>query len=284
MEANTNCPSCGFRWTGNYCSSCGERRLSRAHFDIKQFLLEAFSEVTSFDNSLIRSLKLLFLKPGELTVAYFKGKRKRYISPLRLFFLCNLVYFFVQPYSELNGFNTPLYSQENNQVYRRFLPISDWVKKRIATQGLARATYEKAYNERSALYARTLIILNVPLLAVFFMLIWGRSRKYFLEHLILAFHHLSWMLFYFMSIFLFVYLKIYFYIEPDWNLLSTYRGVFIEVIPITFLGVYLFFEMRNFTKESNKSTLLKTLLMTMGTYIVIVTYRLILFAVTFLTV
>jgi hypothetical protein len=54
---------------------------------------EAVHEFLHLDGKIIQTLKLLVSKPGELTLEYFRGRRARYISPVRLYLTCSLLFF-----------------------------------------------------------------------------------------------------------------------------------------------------------------------------------------------
>jgi hypothetical protein len=54
---------------------------------------EAAHEFLHLDGKIVQTLKLLVTRPGELTLEYFRGRRARYVSPLRLYLTVSLVYF-----------------------------------------------------------------------------------------------------------------------------------------------------------------------------------------------
>lgn len=74
-----------------YCSNCGQKkRQERA--TISELLSDAFSSITNWDNAFWQTLKVIFI-PGKLTQEYFRGRRKNYIPPVRLF-LVSAVFLF----------------------------------------------------------------------------------------------------------------------------------------------------------------------------------------------
>ncbi len=54
---------------------------------------ETLHEFLHLDGKIFQTVKLLIGKPGELTLEYFRGRRARYISPVRLYLTCSLAYF-----------------------------------------------------------------------------------------------------------------------------------------------------------------------------------------------
>ncbi len=63
---------------------------------LKYFAKEAAAEVTDFEHSkLLRSLRLLFVRPGFLTNEWLTGRRKSYIAPLKIFLIGFALTFFL---------------------------------------------------------------------------------------------------------------------------------------------------------------------------------------------
>jgi len=64
---------------------------------MRELLTEFAGELTSFDGKLWRTLRTLFLHPGELTLAFFAGRRMAYLSPVKLYLTCSLLGFVAGP-------------------------------------------------------------------------------------------------------------------------------------------------------------------------------------------
>lgn len=86
-----------FRENENYCPKCGQEN------DIKRktvgsFLKEFIEDLVSIDSRLYRSIPVFLFKPGKLTVDYNEGRRRKYITPIRLYltwsFVCFLAFSF----------------------------------------------------------------------------------------------------------------------------------------------------------------------------------------------
>lgn len=56
---------------------------------------ELLKEAFELDGRILRSLKLLFLHPGELTLEFSANRRASYVSPIRLYLFTSLLFFFV---------------------------------------------------------------------------------------------------------------------------------------------------------------------------------------------
>ncbi|RMF61000.1 MAG: DUF3667 domain-containing protein, partial [Calditrichaeota bacterium] len=117
VKNRDSCPTCGERFSGNFCAHCGEKKIDRNEFSLRYNFSKFLSKLTNLDSRFFRTLVILLTRPGFLTQEYVRGRRKPYLSPLKLFFMINAIYFFVQPYTHVRGFNTNLYSHLNRQIY-----------------------------------------------------------------------------------------------------------------------------------------------------------------------
>ncbi len=54
-------------------------------------------ELLDFDGRMLRSMKLLLTRPGFLSYEYINGRRVAYTSPIRIYVVISLVFFFVLP-------------------------------------------------------------------------------------------------------------------------------------------------------------------------------------------
>jgi hypothetical protein len=88
-----HCANCGAERSGPYCSRCGQndRDYQRA---LPPLLSELLREAFELDSRLLRTLKLLLLKPGALSLEFSKNRRASYVSPIRLYFFTSILFFF----------------------------------------------------------------------------------------------------------------------------------------------------------------------------------------------
>lgn len=80
---------------GRYCLSCGQP-VTDPDPTLREYLHEVAAEFFLWDGKLFTTFRLLLTKPGELTREFLAGRRVRYISPLRLYLTCSVVYFFLR--------------------------------------------------------------------------------------------------------------------------------------------------------------------------------------------
>ena len=158
-----DCPTCGQVISGSFCQACGEKRPSQRAYTLAEFVQETFEVFTNVERSFLRTVWTLLRRPGELTAAYMRGERVRYLRPFQLFLLLNLIFFFVAG-SAVTMFSTPLSTHLGSTPYRERASavVADW---RPAT-GLTMTEYERAFDARAAVLARTLVIVLAPAFAV----------------------------------------------------------------------------------------------------------------------
>ena len=91
----TACPNCGesFGELGErrrrFCPECGQETTVRAP-TLGEFAQQFGGAYFAAEGALWRSLKLLLVQPGALTVQYLAGRRKHYVLPLRLYLTISL--------------------------------------------------------------------------------------------------------------------------------------------------------------------------------------------------
>ena len=87
-----NCLNCGAPLTGRFCAQCGQRAVP-AYPTLREYAGDAWEEMVGLDGRLARSLVALLRRPGVLTVETLRGRRARYIKPLRLYLSASVIYF-----------------------------------------------------------------------------------------------------------------------------------------------------------------------------------------------
>jgi hypothetical protein len=92
--ASNPCLNCGTNVQLDYCPECGQRAIEPDP-TLREFLRELAEEFLHWDGKLLTTFRLLITRPGELTLEYLAGRRVRYISPLRVYLTCSVLYFFL---------------------------------------------------------------------------------------------------------------------------------------------------------------------------------------------
>lgn len=172
------CGNCGVPLTGPFCSQCGEKKFTRKDYSFLHFVEEGIEGFTSFDSRFLRTLKLLFTKPGELSNAYFHGGRSRYTKPLTLFIIINLVFFVFQPHTGLFGNKYPQYMRNPDNAAA--------VHDQLRRTGESETSYAARFNANLFNQKKSLLIVAVPVLALFMMILFRGSGRTYAEHLVLS--------------------------------------------------------------------------------------------------
>jgi Protein of unknown function (DUF3667) len=92
-DAPGSCLNCGGPLTGAYCTRCGQP--AHLHRSLLHLGEEFVHGVLHFDAKGVRTVPLLFFRPGLLTRRYIEGQRTRYVSPMALFLFCIFLTYFV---------------------------------------------------------------------------------------------------------------------------------------------------------------------------------------------
>ena len=86
------CLNCDSPLAQQFCPVCGQA-VRDPDPTLGEFLHELAAEFFLWDGKLFTTFRLLIAKPGELTREYLAGHRVRFISPLKLYLTCSVVFF-----------------------------------------------------------------------------------------------------------------------------------------------------------------------------------------------
>ena len=177
------CLNCGHATPLDYCPACGQPAVG-AHVSFREQLLDFFGELFSFEARIPQTLKLLFLRPGELTRAYAAGHRVRYVTPLKTFLFAAFVYFGLVSLSEASvdyaAFTrdlAQLRSMMADSLPPSLLAHMESVEKH--PQGFLATTDD--------LTSKVTFVL-VPAHALLLKVAYAGTRKVYGEHVVFAFH------------------------------------------------------------------------------------------------
>jgi hypothetical protein len=171
------CANCETALVGAYCHACGQRTSAHGELSMRRFLATGVHEVSDVDSVLLRTLRTLLLRPGQLTVDYLAGRRAGRYSPFKLYVLVSALYLLVAwgPYHDMQGMTTGL----------RESPAFDWMRggaradERFVTDWMARTGEYMAY-------ARFLSVTGFALVVA---LLFRRPRRPYAAHLVFALHY-----------------------------------------------------------------------------------------------
>jgi hypothetical protein len=280
-ESTWTCMTCGQEAHDNFCAHCGEKRHDNHDFSLKHVLAEAAEAFFHVDSKIFRTLKTLVSTPGKLTADFFLGRRKPYMSPLQTFFVCNLIFFILQPLTGLEILAPPLRVFESNDFMGK--TATRLVDRRLAKEHLSRTNAEQfnEFTERfdhvAHLQAKSLILVLAPMLAVVLAILNFGRKRYFSEHIIFSLHAYAWWLLWILTILVVMALI---YVSPSLTGYSiSIRFIDRIATPLEFggLGVYLFLASRRFYRDNLISAVAKAVLLTFCGYGLFNLYRGLLF-------
>jgi hypothetical protein len=247
---------------------------------LRHFVREGLASVTDLDSALLRSLVAVATRPGLPTREYVAGSRRRYLPPLKLFFVCNVIFFFMESLTHSSVLTTPLY------VYLRYAPfkpvVSGLVQARLAARHLGVADYAAVFNPMARAQAKTLVISMAPMLAVLVQLLFIRSRRFFVEHLVFAVHFYSFFLLLVAglgAVLSAAYLAMRLLHLPTLAPTDDALGITL----LSSCGVYLLAATRRVYGDGYLPALAKAAVMAFGIFWVLQAYRFVLFYTTFLS-
>ena len=86
------CPSCGKPMIGPYCAICGQSRNTHRR-SLRHLVHELVQDIVSFDSRILRTVRALLLRPGELPCAFREGRTQPYVPAVRLYLFVSLLFF-----------------------------------------------------------------------------------------------------------------------------------------------------------------------------------------------
>lgn len=92
MSTAVNCPNCEAPLGGHFCANCGQEAILH-HASTREFLHEFIGHYVALEGKLWGSLTRLLFRPGLLTNEYIRGRRVRFVQPLRLYLSLSILFF-----------------------------------------------------------------------------------------------------------------------------------------------------------------------------------------------
>jgi len=218
---HTHCENCGTQLHGPFCHACGQHDID-VHRSFGHVALEALENLFHWDGKFLRNIITLLFRPGALTAEFNAGKRVAQVPPFRLYIFTAFVFFLwafsnkgeisaieigqqpsslqagAQPATSPAATSAPAPAQtaERNKPHVTFVPLdkpeaqkSDlerWVEHQ------AQRSVEPAFQREMAhvflAAVPKLLLLCLPLFALYTRVLFRRSGQLYLQHLIIAVH------------------------------------------------------------------------------------------------
>jgi hypothetical protein len=251
----TPCSNCGGA-SSDYCVRCGERQPGHHDLSVGHFAHEVVHEFVHLDSKLFRTLRDIVIKPGFVTEEYFAGRKSRYIAPLRLFLtlfaLQFLAFTFYQP--------AAMYTVASMKKFDKAGALTRLIDKRAAKLHLTREETEQRIDERWHKNYSLLQLMNIAGVAVILKVL--HRKRYFAEHLVFAAHFLA-----------FSYIVALVVDWPVYAISGFHPGPVQRIVAAVTIGIlllYLFIAQRRFYSGGGAPTAIKTVLLWIGRWAVMV--------------
>lgn len=190
MSQVFTCPNCEQVADGMFCSHCGQKTIDHTDRSVRHLVAEFLGNLFFLDNRLFVTFRYFLLFPGKMTVEFLEGKRRKFLPPITLFLFINLIYFFSSP---LTDYSLPIHDQVKQLGHG---PIAKkMLERRLEEREITLEDYAPKYKKASDDISKTVMILNVPLIALFTYLISFKRRKFYYDSLIFSLHYFSFFLF-----------------------------------------------------------------------------------------
>ena len=171
----TGCRNCGAELQGQYCYACGQKVVT-SEVSLHELMHEGVHEFVHLDGKIFQTLKLLLFRPGELTAEFLRGRRARYIPPLRLYLVCSLLFFALAAWAQSPFITIQLTKND----------IADSAE-RESVQRETVARLEHLRDEMTHNTPRAMFVL-MPVFGLLSWSVYRRAQPYYLPHLYYAIH------------------------------------------------------------------------------------------------
>lgn len=264
-----SCPNCGQELLGKFCYQCGQKRIEDKERTLKHFFGEFIHASFHVEHNILGNFWRLLTRPGFIAKEYIEGRRKRHMSPFTVFAVINILYFLFSPLTDLS-LRLP---DQKHQFYGAL--AQSMIESRLENRQITAEEYAVAYDARSDSLSKIMVIINVPLFALFIALMYRRSKKFFFaDHLIFA---LTYFGFFLLSALLLkgpLHLAAWLRIPWAWQAFQTCY--------LVGALVYMLLALRRVYRDRWVMTVLKLLFLVFGFVVTHFIYRFILFLITFL--
>ena len=243
-------------------------------------LTQFLNAITFLDNKALRTAKMIFLRPGELTRNVMNGIRVPFLKPVSLFFIANLLYFLFPVFDTFNAnLRTQMHFTPHSAIARQM------VEKELESEGVTLGEFTNRYQRQSTNMAKLLLIVFVFFVAVPLALINYSNHYFFYDHVLVSLEYNSVVILLAQVILPRILMAFSFiFFDSDTFLNSVFRDSVYSWVTIT-LSVFIFFRMeKTVYNQKTKTAWIKALLALPSLFIALQLYRTMLFFITMWTI
>jgi len=177
------CKNCANQYIGKFCNNCGEKVIYNHSKSVTHLFGEAFHFLTHFEGSFFTTFKTIITKPGQFSLDYCNGIRKKYFKPVSLFMLLVVTYLL---FPRFQGLNMKLDTYASKQYDYNWVSIP-LIKKAMSQKNADYKTIALIYDAKSQSVSKLALFLMLPLSGgVLLVLLFWVKKKYFFDHFILS--------------------------------------------------------------------------------------------------
>lgn len=202
-----SCANCAAPLHGQFCHQCGQQKGTPIR-NVFSLIGEFFGEIGNWDSRVIRTLFHLLFRPAFLSREYVADRRAPYVPPLRLYLFTSIICFLVlfayfgnigqQVSNERStGVNVSTSVSDNNAQHQESTAgdLAFQVSFLTPAQQAVLSARLQRVNDNPELLIRQIksqapqmMFFLLPLFALILKLLYLFSKRYYMEHLILALH------------------------------------------------------------------------------------------------
>lgn len=181
------CTNCNASLHGPYCARCGERQPEDHDYTLAGLLHEGAHAFLHLDGTFWRTIRSLVRKPGELTLAYFEGRKSRFMRPLAVFILSNLLFFTIQPMTGIFGWKYDTYARPTlpNGAPR---PSAQQLEAKRLRTAESVEVFRLRFDAALAANKKSMLLFQIPIFALAVGLVQRRKRRPLAEHVVFGIH------------------------------------------------------------------------------------------------
>ena len=190
-EARPRCKNCGTPLHGPYCSDCGQRDFD-FHRSFGHALRDAIETWFNVDASFLHGFYTLLFQPGRMTRDFNEGRRARHVPPFRFYLVVSILFFvtFTPPQLHLRNVDLDLGGSNvvtDGAAFKATSPVGS-SERALEDRIIAHLRDPDAFVQTVLERVPNAMLIGVPVLALMSRLLFRKSRRTYLQHLILALH------------------------------------------------------------------------------------------------
>jgi hypothetical protein len=172
-----SCKSCGNQFTGLYCNQCGEKVVIASDRSFKKLISNILVAITFADNKVFKTLFNVVIRPGWVSREVTEGKTIRYLKPISLFFVLNLIYFLFPLVQLFNASLKTQLSTSYGKVAQQLI-----AEKMVGLSIRDVNAFQLMYDEKTIGYAKMLVIIFAIIASLPMNLLYKSSKRFFTDH------------------------------------------------------------------------------------------------------